>query len=564
MSNEKNSNVYGIDLGTTYSAIAFINEYGKAEIIQNSDSESVTPSVVFFESPTNITVGTNAKSAGNTGPEAAGRVVDFVKRQMSSESWKFMADDKQYGPVEISSFILKRLVEDAQKTGGHDVKDVVITCPAYFGELERLRTRQAGELIGLNVLEILDEPVAAAINYGLEEANTKGKNVIVYDLGGGTFDATVISIGADQAKTEISVVCTDGDHQLGGKDWDDSIVQYYISEFQEKTGVDIMQGDPQEVHETLYDLRINAERNKKTLTTRNDVSYKVTFDGSKASISLTRENFDEMTVNLLERTIVLTDRVLEMAKEKGVSKIDAFLLVGGSTWMPQVEAKIIEKYSATLGIKPVYFDVNEAVAKGAAKEAEIITIKKALLGDEASKGDSAPPPTEESIQKVAIASGKTVQEVKDIINTTTKKVATKSYGIEALITDSSGKESVKNSNLIFKQTSVPIVVKKSFSIHDDDSYSLPLIVYANDEMNEIVDLEMCTKVGEVLMELPQKLDSGMPLDIQFELTQEGKLKLYAYDPTHRQTKEAEFTPEGALTDEQMQEAKKQTGMLKVT
>jgi len=561
MSNVPKNYVYGIDLGTTYSAIAFINDYGKAEIIKNSDGESTTPSVVYFESPTNITVGTNAKSAGNTGPEAAQRVVDFVKNQMSNETWKFTADGKDYGPVEVSSLILKRLVNDAKKTGGHEVKDVVITCPAYFGELERMRTRQAGELIGLNVLEILDEPVAAAINYGLEVANVKGQNVIVYDLGGGTFDVTVISIGADPEKTDIRVVCTEGDHQLGGKNWDDQIVQHYLMKFRENTGTDIMQGDQQEMHETLYDLRIGAERNKKTLTTRNEVGQKITFDGNKTSVNLTREEFDEMTADFLDRTIVLTDKVLEFAKkEKGISKIDTFLLVGGSTKMLQIEAKIIEKYSTALGIKPVHFDVDEAVAKGAAKECEIVLIKRELGRTGTLDLNGLPIPSEEDIDKIAVRLGKTREQVKEAVTIRTRKVATKSYGIEALIGSAQEK---KASNLVIKQSEVPITVKERFEAADNDTYELPLIVYANDETAKHAELGMCTKVGEALFVLPQKLDRGMPIDIQFTLSDEGKLRLYAHDPTHNQTKEAEFTPEGALTEEQMNAAKKQGNLLHV-
>lgn len=553
--------VYGIDLGTTYSAIAYIDEYGKAVIIKNSEGESVTPSVVYFESPTNITVGTNAKSAGNTGPEAAQRVVDFVKTQMSNETWKRTADGKEYGPVEISSLILGRLVKDAQKTGGHEVKDVVITCPAYFGELERLRTRQAGELIGLNVLEILDEPVAAAINYGLEVENVKGQNVIVYDLGGGTFDVTVISIGADSEKMDIRVICTEGDHQLGGKNWDDRIVQYYLTEFQESTGTDIVQGDPEDVHEAMYDLRIAAEQNKKRLTTLSEVAYKITFDGNRTNVTLTREKFDEMTADLLDRTIVLTDKVLQIAKDKGVSKIDTFLLVGGSTNMPQVETRIIEKYFLSLGVKPIYFDVNEAVAKGAAKEGEIMLIKRELGQNDTHDSEELPAPSDDEIGKLAVKLGKTPAQIKDAIAVRTRKVATKSYGIEALVGPNREK---KASNLIIKQTEVPITVKERFEAADDDTYELPLIIYANDETAKCAEIDMCTKVGEALFVLPQKLDQGMPIDIQFTLSDEGKLRLYAHDSTHNQTKEAEFTPEGALTDEQMKEAKKQVGSLKVT
>ena len=237
------------------------------------------------------------------------------------------------------------MVNDAKEVGGHDVQDVVITCPAYFGELERTRTRQAGESIGLNVVAILDEPVAAALNYGLEKADTKGKNVIVYDLGGGTFDVTVISIGSDPDRDEVRVICTEGNHQLGGKDWDDRIVQYYLDQFEETTGRDIRQADPGETHGVMYDLRLAAEKNKKTLTNRESVSQKVSFDGKDVKIDLTREQFEEMTTDLLNSTIDLTDQLLALAKEKGIAKIDAFLLVGGSTRMLQVAKKITEKYA---------------------------------------------------------------------------------------------------------------------------------------------------------------------------------------------------------------------------
>ena len=253
MSDEKMKKVYGIDLGTTYSAIAYVNEYGKPEIITNSDNERVTPSVVYFESLQNPVVGKIAKESAKTDPD---RVVDFVKRQMSNPDWTFELDGESFRPELISSLILKRLAGDANKSGNHEVKDVVITCPAYFGDLERSRTRQAGELAGLNVVEILDEPVAAAIYYGLNVPDSKGKNIIVYDLGGGTFDVTVVRIGSDPDKNEIDIICTEGDHMLGGKDWDDAIFNYYDEQFREETGSD---ANLKEDNETAYDLRLAAE-----------------------------------------------------------------------------------------------------------------------------------------------------------------------------------------------------------------------------------------------------------------------------------------------------------------
>ena len=541
MSSEKKY-VYGIDLGTTYSAIAYINEFGKAEIIKNSDGDTITPSVVFYETATNVTVGKVAKDAGSASKEDAERVVDFVKRQMSNTNYSFEAFGNQYDPVAISGLILKRMVNDA-KEFGHDVKDVVITCPAYFGELERTRTRQAGESIGLNVIEILDEPVAAALNYGLEDANTKGKNVIVYDLGGGTFDVTVISIGNNPDREEIKVICTEGDHQLGGKDWDDRIVQYYLDQFEEKTGRDIRQADPGETHGIMYDLRLAAEKNKKTLTNRESVAQKVSFDGKDVKIELTREQFEEMTTDLLDRTISLTDQLLKLAKEKGVTKIDSFLLVGGSTRMPQIAKKITENYADSYGVQPVSFDPDEAVAKGAAQNAQIAMIK-----DMGSQG--------KSVQEISIATGASIASITQAQKTVVVKVATKTYGV--------GLAYSRISNQIFKQTPVPIQISEEQFCTAQTGDTLSMEFWASDEEKErIISQDMGTLIVSKPFHLGRVVPANTPLKISFKLSEEGKLSLYAVlegSPPF----ELEFTPEGALNDHEMSSLKQELANRNVT
>jgi molecular chaperone DnaK (HSP70) len=534
--------VYGIDLGTTYSAISYINEFGKAEIIKNSDGDSITPSVVFYETEANITVGKIAKEAGSASKEDAERVVDFVKRQMSNTTYAFEVFGKQHDPVAISGLILKRLVNDAKEVGGHDVKDVVITCPAYFGELERTRTRQAGESIGLNVIAILDEPVAAALNYGLEKADTKGKNVIVYDLGGGTFDVTVISIGSDPDRDEVRVICTEGDHQLGGKDWDDRIVQYYLDQFEEKTGRDIRQADPGETHGIMYDLKLAAEKNKKTLTNRESVSQKVSFDGKDVKIDLTREQFEEMTTDLLDRTISLTDQLLALAKEKKIEKIDSFLLVGGSTRMLQVSKKITEKYAAAYGVQPESFDPDEAVAKGAAKDAQISMIKN--MGAQG-----------KSDKEISIATGATIESIAQAKKTVVVKVATKTYGI--------GVVNNEVSNLMFKQTAVPFEVTERFQAAGTTD-TLEMAVFGSDE-------EKAKNIGRgraaLLVEKPfylgQVVQGGTPVGITFKLSEEGKLTLYA-EVQGSPRFELEFVVEGALDEQEMAKLKKELAQSNVT
>ncbi|MGL6196671.1 MAG: Hsp70 family protein [Thermoguttaceae bacterium] len=534
--------VYGIDLGTTYSAIAFVNEHGKAEIITNSDNERVTPSVVFFESEDNVIIGKIAKESAKTDP---GKVVDFVKRQMSDKDWAFEVDGKSYKPEEISAHILRRLTGDAKKTGDHDVQDVVITCPAYFGDMERERTRLAGKLAGLNVLEILDEPVAAALNYGLNE-EAKGKNVIVYDLGGGTFDVTVVSIGNNPDQHEITIVCTEGNHQLGGKDWDDRIVNHFVLEFQNQTGclADLL-CDP----ETAYDLRFNAETDKKTLSLRPEIKRRIVFEGEKPSVELSREKFDEMTADLLEQTFALTDKVLEEAKAKGITNIHAFLLVGGSTRMSQIKERITAKYGATLGVTPVEFDVDEAVAKGAAKQGEINLITSAVNTGTKKFDDLTQAEQEKKIEEVAEATGKTEEEVLLAVTTKVKKVATKSYGIRAL---KDGQPIVRN--LITKQTPVPTTGSQTFGTAGANADAIDLVVFMNNESEVNAPLDMSDELGQAEFPLDGNLPAKAPIEITFELDDQGKLTLIGLDKTHGKKIVANFKVEGIMSDAEFQEA----------
>ena len=231
-SSQKNSNsgeqkkmseqntIFGIDLGTTYSCIAYVDEYGRPSVVPNVDSDRTTPSVVLFSGDERI-VGKEAKQTSKLEPD---NVVDMVKRFMGKSSeFAFIYNEKNYTPEEISSYIIKKLVQDAEQNYGQKITDVVVTCPAYFGELERASTKAAGEIAGLNVRAILNEPTAAAISYGINQE--EDQTILVYDLGGGTFDITVIQIEGNN----IQVVCTDGDHNLGGRNWDEEVCLLYTS-----------------------------------------------------------------------------------------------------------------------------------------------------------------------------------------------------------------------------------------------------------------------------------------------------------------------------------------------
>ena len=238
--------VYGIDLGTTYSAIAYVDEHGKPVIVPNQESERITPSVVLFDADS-IIVGNTAKESAKVEPH---RVVSRIKQHMGDPNFVFQYEGQAFSPEDISSFVLRKVVGDAEIALDDKITDVVITCPAYFGTPEREATANAGRLAGLNVRAILNEPTAAAIAYGLEQG--EDQTVLVYDLGGGTFDITMIEI-KDRL---IRVICTGGDHRLGGVLWDEAIVMYLAEQFRTQTGE---AADPLDDPEVLNDLFLQAE-----------------------------------------------------------------------------------------------------------------------------------------------------------------------------------------------------------------------------------------------------------------------------------------------------------------
>ncbi|NLO38239.1 MAG: Hsp70 family protein, partial [Ruminiclostridium sp.] len=300
------SKVFGIDLGTTYSCIAYMDENNKPVVLKNAEGELTTPSVVFFETVNDVTVGSSAKESSKMYPN---QVASFVKRSIGQPGFSLNINGVNMAPEEISSYILKKVVNDAMDTlrqeGKLDadeiINNVVITCPAYFGVNERNATQVAGEIAGLNVLQIINEPTAAAITYGVMDSSVE-KTVLVYDLGGGTFDVTMIHIQPGQ----IRVICTGGDHNLGGKDWDDRIIMYLAEEFQCQTGIsDSILDDP----ETLQELLLSAERAKKMLSSKEKAPVTINHMGERARVELTREKFDDLTADLAVRTISLMNEM---------------------------------------------------------------------------------------------------------------------------------------------------------------------------------------------------------------------------------------------------------------
>lgn len=545
MASDEKKQIFGIDLGTTYSAIAYINSFGGAEIIANSDNERITPSVVFFQEDGPPIVGKIAKESAKTDPE---RVVSFVKREMGTSFTKEI-DGKKFTPETISSFILKRLTQDAKNVVGYDVKDVVITCPAYFSDAERKATRAAGEIAGLNVLQVIDEPVAAAMHYGMNK--TEGcRNAIVYDLGGGTFDVTVVEV----KNGNVRVVCSDGNHRLGGADWDNRIVDYFATEFAQASGCD-KEAILSDI-ETLYDLRLQAEVAKQTLTRRDTAKVMISFDGNKERIELTREKFEELTKDLLDQTEVLTSKMLTLAAKKGVDKIQDFLLVGGSTRMPQVLTMVQAKFADKVETEPKPFDVDEAVAKGAAafgnmKDIQVHvaeTIK--TLQEEAARNGAVKTTqelTDEAIQTVADDFTLDPENVASAVATECTTVASRSYGIRV---SQAGNPVIFN--MLKKQSPVPLEYERDFPVSQANAEKLPLAVFANNELENVAPLDVSEEVGTVVMDLPPGLPKGALIKIKFQLTREGVLDMDAVDMTHGTPVHASFEAKDGLTQEEIE------------
>ena len=354
----------GIDLGTTNSAVTVL-EAGEPKVIANAEGFRTTPSVVAFTKDGNILVGETAKRQAVTNVD---RTVSSVKRHMGT-TWKFKVDDKEYTPQEISARILMKLKRDAETYLGESVTDAVITVPAYFNDAERQATKEAGEIAGLNVLRIINEPTAAALAYGLD----KGKEdelILVFDLGGGTFDVSLLEVGKDDEFSTIQVRATSGDNRLGGDDWDQRVVDHLVKKFKETSGVDVSKDKI-----ALQRLKEAAEQAKKELsqatTAQIQLPYLSLTENGPANLdeSLTRAQFESMTSDLLERTRKPFEDVIREAGIK-VSDINHVVLVGGSTRMPAV-TELVKKLTGgqepNKGVNP-----DEVVSVGAALQAGVI------------------------------------------------------------------------------------------------------------------------------------------------------------------------------------------------
>jgi molecular chaperone DnaK len=500
---------FGIDLGTTHSCIARIDDAGRPEIIKSAIGEDTTPSAVYFESTTSAVVGRAAKNTALLTPDL---VAQLVKRDMGTDA-HYTFHGQRNTPETVSALILRELAQAAKEHTGQEVKDVVITVPAYFGVAEREATRRAGELAGLKVLDVLAEPVAAAMHYqAVTSPSPATRHILVYDLGGGTFDTTVIRL----AGSDITVVCTDGDLKLGGADWDQVIAGYLLDKFAEQHPRLAARDDPQ----FMQDQLIAAEQLKKELGKINSRRHIMRFGGAVAQVELSRSTMEELTAGLLERTLAVTERTIATAGEMGVRHFDDVLLVGGMTRLPAVTRVLKER----LDLDARHHEPDLAVAKGAALFALMRTIHR-------DTGQAA-------IEDVAAQTGLTVDEVEKMARKRVATVVPRGFGVRGIdardpmaLTDP-----IRAREIVFHllPANTPLPADTGpypFQTAIGNQRMVGIEVWEQAGPVESQDPADNRKVGEgMLRDLPPRLPPHTTFEVTFFMSETGVLTVHAIEP----------------------------------
>jgi molecular chaperone DnaK (HSP70) len=534
---EAGQGIYGIDLGTTYSVVGYIDETGRPAVCRNSDGQDTTPSLVYFESPDNIVVGRVAKETAGVFPD---QVVSLIKREMGDRDWRREFFGKEYTPPSVSALILSALVKDAEAERGRPVTDVVITVPAYFGLLEKDATRSAGEIAGLNVIGIVPEPVAAALHYGVT-GSADGTTFLVYDLGGGTFDISLITM----TDTSVEVLAVGGNHRLGGADWDDKLFDHLLDQFAAQWDDDSARDDEQE----LEDLRNLTEQVKKDLSKAESKKVVRRYGGTSASVTVTRQQFEEMTAELLEETIRITRQTLDEAERRypGIrGRISELLLVGGSSRMPAVA----DRLRAEFRWEPRLTDPDLAVAKGAALYAAGQTVRfvepRAQAAGEAGATQPGAGPgqpgqvTDEAVREVADRTGIDEDNIRAIAQRTVVNVLPRAIGVKLVDTKRPGWEDDAETasyveHLIDAQTQLPCGPRTLVAMTIlPNQPAVAIEIWEQAGATPSRELEANHRVDDAgLIEGlgPFRLPAGSPIDIDISVDAEGTVRLHAVEPT---------------------------------
>jgi molecular chaperone DnaK len=499
----------GIDLGTTFSAIASLDDRGQPVTLPNRDGDMLTPSAVLILDDGTAVVGQAALDVALEQPD---RVATLIKRRMGHPSFGKPVTGRDFRPETLSAIILRKLVQDAELRIG-PVRRAVITVPAYFDDTRRKATKDAGRIAGLDVLDILDEPTAAALAYSFQQNRTTAqpialpqdqRTVLVYDLGGGTFDVTLVRLSQQHFQT----LAIEGDVRLGGKDWDDRIVDHVAGLFQKQTGID-PRSDPQ----ALVNLGSAAERAKRTLSKLPQTTITCMHAGQVLTVPLTRPEFESLTRDLLIRTRLTTQQLLRQA---GLTweQVDRVLLVGGSTHMPMTRQMLHE----LVGKEPDHtLAVSEVVARGAALHAGIVTAQD--LGENMLMEEDA----------------------RDVLAHVVEiNVNAHSLGIEV----KRDQERI-NDILIPKNTQLPTAASRVYCTVVENQQRVRVKVL----QGEATQADACINIGECWIEgLPPNLPKSSPVQVRCGVGSNGLIDVMALDMTSGKMARTEIHRSSGLSD----------------
>jgi molecular chaperone DnaK len=501
----------GIDLGTTYSAIAQLDPNGVPISLPNVDGKPITPSVVLLGDDGKVIVGPTFERMSLEDPS---HIVEAIKRQMGNKDFFVVYQNKKLTPEFISALILKKLKQDAEKVIG-PITNAVITVPYYFNDIRRKATQDAGRIAGLNVIDIINEPTAATLAYawqrgelGRVDLANNERTILVYDLGGGTFDVTVVRY----TPTSFRVLATDGDVMLGGLDWSRRIVDHIAEQFHRK-----FNEDPREDPESMMTITQECEDAKRELSTKAQIPINCYYKGKSLTVALTRGDFERMTGDLMQRTRDTTELVMQQAGMKR-GQLDEVVLVGGSTYMPVVEAMLRE----VTGLAPSRAVVpEEAVAQGAC-------IHAAILEARATGGDS----------RLARA---VINRLRSV-NTT--DVNSHSLGVK--ITDPNNRGRKINHIMIPKNSPVPHRVTQRFVTNSPNQQRVHICVLEGDAS----DPDACTTIGDFrVVNLPPNLPMGSPVEVTYEYDKNGRINAYAKELTGNRDAQIEIQRSQGLDTE---------------
>jgi molecular chaperone DnaK len=495
--------IVGIDLGTTFSAVAHLDDRGKPTTVPNRDGDILTPSAVYLSADGHAVVGQPALDLSLEQPD---QVATLIKRRMGYPDFGRPVGGKTFRPETLSAVILRKLVQDAELHLG-PIKQAVITVPAYFDDTRRKATMDAGRIAGLDVLDILDEPSAAALAYsfqtapGAELPAAAPNTVLVYDLGGGTFDVTLVKLG----KKRFQVLAIEGDVRLGGKDWDDRLAGYVAEQFRQQFGSD-PRADPQSANM----LQASCERAKRTLSKLDQATVTAVNGGQKMTVPVTRELFENLTRDLLLRTRLTAQHVVEESKHTW-SQVDKVLMVGGSTHMPMCGRMLRD----LTGKEPDRsLAVSEVVARGAALHAGIVAARKAK---EAGRADAG-----------ALA---------DVVEVSVNAHA---LGVEVR----QGEERLNN-KLIPKNTQLPAAASRVYHTAKPGQTRVRVRVL----QGEAQQAAACIPVGQCWIDgLPPDLPKGSPVQVRCGVTANGRIEVLALDMTSGRMARAEIHRAGGLEE----------------